>query len=1314
MKKIFTISILSFLLFSFNLITLSQTTDDKDYAVKKLQFWNEYKLYKSNLDNNITPIKPIDPSGLFKINDKNNFVPVEQFNSFLGKTDQKSFTVPWINPMPDAVATGYNWSQSTTTYTSISGTGTLVGSGLDDQSYGGFSIGFTFNYDGIDYTQFGLNANGFVSMGATAPTSSYNPLTSGTTNNIIACMGRDLYGIATGNGIYYQTTGSAPNRVLIVEWKNWGCYSTGLAEYNFQIQLYETTNKVVMVYGLYAASTSTTVECGIRGGVLADINSRYVTTDWSASTSGYPCTISSTVYPANGLTWTWTPVPMTYISSTVTQNTNNIYVPATNAQVICIQVVTAGSANAYNITNFSLNTNGTTNPANDITKARLWYTGLSSTFATTTQYGSTINNPSGSFSITGSRLLLGGTNYFWLAYDVPSTAPIGDSVDAECTSITVADTARTPSITAPPGKRRIDGTVLCGTYSIPGNYASIAAAIADLNSKGLSCPVVFNVAAGWRETAANLVINMTGTVTNTVTFQKSGIGANPIIDAGVGVGTYDGVIILNGVNYYTFDGIDVKDTINTSTTTQMEWGYALLRPDGTHGCQYNTIKNCNISLNKTNTATYGIYSHYINTTGTTQTITSPAGTNSNNSFLSNNISNCYNGIYLYSPSDATIPYAREDQNNTVSTTGSGRSSITNFGGSSTYCYGIYAYYQRNPTFSNTLIDSRGGTASTSYMYGIYNYAYYNNANTTITGDTITLVSAGTTSYLYGIYNYTYTGVDNVVSNNVLTGFVNPTTGSYYTYYIYNYNGSGSIAYQNSFTVTGNKIVGNSYGTATATGVAYGIYSYDYCMNFKNISNNLDSGNTVLGTTAYLGYGIYSPGTTYNATVSNNKFINNTINGTTATGTSYGIYIAGGTFTCQANNNVVANNTMASTSSAAFYCIYNASPSPATDYSYNTVSGNSSSGTGVIYSMYYSAAPGLGSTVNITNNTISNQSKTTATGTGTIYGIYQGSSPAGTLNINNNTITGFTSAAATTFYGIYQAGSPANYLNINNNKVGNFMTGGASIIYGIYTGGTTNTQSTVSLDSVYNLTSLGGTIYGMYCVNGNPANIFRNRINGISSTTSTSAVVYGMYVSGGTINNIYNNIITDLNAPASTSNPAISGIYLSGGTFDNLYYNTVFLKATSTSVTTFSTNALYASTTPNVDLRNNIFADSSTPGPTTSYSVAYRRSANSLTTYLNTSNNNCLYAGIPSASNLIFYDGTNSVQTLATYKTWMVPRDNNSFTEMPPFTSTIAPFNLRIRTDIATQLESGAQTISTPVNITTDGLEPRGIPIQAIL
>ena len=154
------------------------------------------------------------------------------------------------------------------------------------------------------------------------------------------------------------------------------------------------------------------------------------------------------------------PPPMVYNSSTTTGNTAGLFRGTTNNQVIGIQVTTTGTLSPFTVSQLNLNTNGTTAPLTDITNAKIYYTGLSNSFSTATQFGSTVASPNGAFAISGSQVLASGTNYFWLTYDVPPTATRGNFVDGECASIVGSGTMGTviPSPVGPPGNRKISNS----------------------------------------------------------------------------------------------------------------------------------------------------------------------------------------------------------------------------------------------------------------------------------------------------------------------------------------------------------------------------------------------------------------------------------------------------------------------------------------------------------------------------------------------------------------------------------------------------------------------------------------------------------------------------------------------------------------------------------------------------------------------------------------------------------------------------------------------------------------------------------------
>jgi len=121
------------------------------------------------------------------------------------------------------------------------------GASTDDTVTEALDIGFTFELYGRPFTQFHASSNGFISFlapesdacfcdGAELP-SSEEP------NALVALYWNDLNPEDGGN-ITYGTTGTAPNRLLVVSWNAVPHYSDGGEPVTGQIVLHETTNRV--------------------------------------------------------------------------------------------------------------------------------------------------------------------------------------------------------------------------------------------------------------------------------------------------------------------------------------------------------------------------------------------------------------------------------------------------------------------------------------------------------------------------------------------------------------------------------------------------------------------------------------------------------------------------------------------------------------------------------------------------------------------------------------------------------------------------------------------------------------------------------------------------------------------------------------------------------------------------------------------------------------------------------------------------------------------------------------------------------------
>jgi hypothetical protein len=194
---------------------------------------------------------------------------------------------------------------------------------------------------------------------------------------------------------------------------------------------------------------------------LPNLNTTYHVAVFEFFTAGGGCYQNL----ASALTGTFTTSngPMTYVSSTNVQQTGNSPLGSTNQAILRLEVVGGpGTAPALTVSGITFNTTGTTNTA-DINGARIYYTGSSTTFAATTQFGTQVDNPSGSHVVSGSQVLAPGVNYFWLVYDVSIGATVGNVMDAQITSVNTGS-AQTPLVTNPAGNRTITSlmSLSCG------------------------------------------------------------------------------------------------------------------------------------------------------------------------------------------------------------------------------------------------------------------------------------------------------------------------------------------------------------------------------------------------------------------------------------------------------------------------------------------------------------------------------------------------------------------------------------------------------------------------------------------------------------------------------------------------------------------------------------------------------------------------------------------------------------------------------------------------------------------------------------
>ena len=765
-----------------------------------------------------------------------------------------------LNSLPTGptAASGYTFAQSVGTYAPISG-GTVLATSCDDNNYNANAIPFTFNYNGTDYTQFSVNCNGFLAMGA-AVTSSYAPLSTGVTNNVIVAMGMDQQTNAASSDLSFDTLGTAPNRVLVVQWNNFRNWNTTGDSYNYQIRLHETSNVIEVAYGAFTKNaTSRTPQVGLRGASNADFNNRTGTGAWQASTAGGTNAATRTLNQANlpdpGLTWTWTPPNFPpVVSFAPLANTTS----TANRTLAGVSVVDADGVNS---------TAGTAprvyfKRASD---ANAWNDNTSGTDGWKYAEG-TANGPAFDFTIDYS-LLNGGTGvstgdqvqYFVVAQDLAATPLVGifpGSFAATPASVNL-DASAFP-IGGTPASYAIVPVLAGGTYAVPGDYPSLTnagGAFEAINNSVLAGSITLEIAADLTTETGAVALNQ---------FAETGAGGYTLLIKPVGAArvisgsSATGLITLNGADRVTIDGslsggTDQSLTVtNTSTAGTVFW---LRSASVGNGATNNTIENCLISGAG---ATVG----GILASGTVLGGDAEAA-NSDNTIRNNVITKVQNALYLRGGASA----GTFDQNWLVTGNILG-STVT---ADKLSFRGMLIGNAANFTISNNTVQGVVSTStSTAAMNGIQ--VALGIAGGTITGNTINNIEqTNPAGYpAYGLYLGSGSAASGVtIANNMIadiasysdtsTAFsyqpvgimLTGTNGGWNLYYnSVNLSGShtgltGATMQTALFvgaTVTAvdlrNNIFSNSYdNSSSSTDKSYAVYSAAPASSFTNIDHN---------------------------------------------------------------------------------------------------------------------------------------------------------------------------------------------------------------------------------------------------------------------------------------------------------------------------------------------------------------------------------------------------------------------------------------------------------------------------------------------
>jgi hypothetical protein len=767
------------------------------------------------------------------------------------------------------------------------------------------------------------------------------------------------------------------------------------------------------------------------------------------------------------------------------------------------------------------------------------------------------------------------------------------------------------------------GQIAGGTYSIPGSYATIAAAVTALNAAGISGAVTFNCAGGGTETApaggihlGSAALNATTSAAKTITF-KTASGTDYKITAGTGVGAADFIFAIEGTDYVTINGIDLAEAAgNTTSTTEMEYGYAffLLNSSSPYDAPQNDeIENCTITLKNTNTSidninntegSNGIFAEQAVATAPTTAITASLTGDlfSSNKIYGNTIKDVTYGIYI------TGYGSSQDNGNDIGGSSSATQNTIQDLANATTAYpliGIYANYQNNlnVSYNNVSNTAGGGAASTGMAIGI---EVAGTASTyTVNNNTVNMTSgssgiANAAPFNDGIYtpgtgtltlnnnNITYTQsyvpnstADAVTVNGILTyatGLVITTltcSGNVVTVVqddslgtCYGIN-SGATA---TDALSGNTVSITNYGTSTTT--AYGIAVASNSTGTINVT-----GNNVTASTGHAQYGSTSsfsnpgtyPGTyTASATQYHAQYIASALDGIYYDGTG-AVTVSGNQVTMSVPNIPFVSDNACTVTYSGMQTLANC---------------NSHGGYELAIPTYptqeiYIAMPGGGTSEMLsgnifTGNTVYGEQSYTlisdgnATATKTITGNYI----SGTLTRVNTPATILASYAPLGGYISYSSSGSA---TIRGNNFSNMVNDSGQMV-GILYGGSAN--YTIVNNTITNLTNgYNGSgadvgcagIYGPNTTAGATYVIDSNTISGISC--GGGGPVFGIIGQAGTIayNNV-NNISVSSGAGAIALGVTVAGIELEGpyqlpaigavlyNVYDNKIYD-VFCNAT---------------------------------------------------------------------------------------------------------------------------------------------------------
>lgn len=254
------------------------------------------------------------------------------------------------------------------------------------------------------------------------------------------------------------------------------------------------------------------------------------------------------------------PLAISNIMATAVQGSNLL--KGAQEQMLKIDVSVEGERDTLNISSFDFSAAGSNNIGADISKVRLYTTGINDRFVAHNEYA---HNDTAVLRINGSTAIVKeGIYKFWLVYDASPSATVGNAVTAKLDSVKTGTQWITPSTTATASRNIVGG--FSGTYTVgdgSSDYPTIKAAI-DAMKGGIDGKVVFKIVNGIYDQTVVIPHIPGASPENTITIKsESGNPQDVTIQYDKYVlpkfqGKDLGIFSINGADYITIENITVK------------------------------------------------------------------------------------------------------------------------------------------------------------------------------------------------------------------------------------------------------------------------------------------------------------------------------------------------------------------------------------------------------------------------------------------------------------------------------------------------------------------------------------------------------------------------------------------------------------------------------------------------------------------------------------------------------------------------------------------------------------------------------------